>query len=73
MIKTERATKSQGEIALSSAVDTVKEGIKSFNEHRNLLRKGSFKIPAERLVLKIIVVIKLKVIIQFAPFNKFRR
>ena len=43
MIKNERATKSQGEIALSSAVDTVKEGIKSFNEHRNLLRKGSFK------------------------------
>ena len=33
MIKNERATKSQGEIALSSAVDTVKEGIKSFNEH----------------------------------------
>ena len=43
MIKNERATKSQGEIALSSAVDTVKEGIKSFNEHRNLLRKGDFK------------------------------
>ena len=43
MIKKERETKSQGEIALSSAVDTVKEGIKSFNEHRNLLRKDSFK------------------------------
>ena len=43
MIKKERETKSQGEIALSSAVDTVKEGIKSFNEHRKLLRKGSIK------------------------------
>ena len=43
MIKNERATKSQGEIALSSAVDTVKEGIKSFSEHRKLLRQSSIK------------------------------
>ena len=62
MIKKERETKSQGEIALSSAVDTVKEGIKSFNEHRNLLRKDSLKIPTLRLVLKIITITKLKVL-----------
>ena len=49
IIKKERETKSQGEIALSTAADKAKEALKSFNEHRNLLRKGSIKNTSRKV------------------------